>query len=153
MNDELEQRLYNKYPALFRQKDLSAQETCMCWGIAVGNGWYEIIDEACQKLQQLADESKVTIEFAQVKEKFAELRLYFEIKPIGDTLSLFDTNSICIKAQEIVSQAEEKSRHTCDFCGEPGFYCSRGWKKIRCKKHSDEDFLQLTDDEKKRWKI
>lgn len=142
MDEKLEQQLYNKYPKLFRQKDLSGQETCMCWGIAVGNGWYTIIEEACRKLQQLADESKVIIEFSQVKEKFAELRLYLEVKPINDSQPLFKIDSIFKKAQEIVSQAEKLSLLTCEVCGEPGVFRPGGWVKIRCDKHFKEDSLE-----------
>lgn len=135
MDENLEQQLYSKYPKLFRQKDLSMQETCMCWGIAVGNGWYTIIEEACRKLQQLANESKVIIEFSQVKEKFAELRLYLEVKPINDSQPLFEIDSIFKKAQEIVSQAEKLSLLTCEVCGEPGIFYPGGWAKVRCDKH------------------
>jgi hypothetical protein len=138
MDEKLEQQLYNKYPTLFRQKDLSAQETCMCWGITVGNGWYTIVEEACQKLQQLADESKVIIEFSQVKEKFAELRLYFEVKPINDLPPLFEIESIFEKAREIASQAERLSLLTCEICGEPGVFHPGGWVKVRCKKCLDK---------------
>lgn len=33
MNIELQEKLFEKYPKIFRQKDLSMNETCMCWGI------------------------------------------------------------------------------------------------------------------------
>ena len=37
-------KLYEKYPKIFGEKDLPASQTCMCWGISVGDGWYWLID-------------------------------------------------------------------------------------------------------------
>lgn len=51
MKQELQQKLFDKYPKLFRQKDLSMNETCMCWGIETGDGWYSLIDSLCSHLQ------------------------------------------------------------------------------------------------------
>ena len=33
MKKELQDKLYNDFPKIFKQKDLSMKETCMCWGI------------------------------------------------------------------------------------------------------------------------
>jgi hypothetical protein len=52
MDRELQQKLFDKYPKIFRQKDLSMQETAMCWGIACGNGWYDLIDALCEEIQR-----------------------------------------------------------------------------------------------------
>jgi phosphoribosyl-dephospho-CoA transferase len=157
MKDEMEKQLYDKYPMLFRQKDLSAQETCMCWGISCGQGWYKIIDEACEKLTTLAKEENVVIEFAQVKEKFAGLRLYLEIiqdgkqdrevvidfmSPSGEVNTLMKSpkETIWQKAHEITRKAEELSYQTCDICGEPGEPRQGGWIVTRCDKHVDKKF-------------
>jgi hypothetical protein len=58
VKQELQEKLYNKYPKLFYQKDLPMQQTCMCWGIECGNGWYTIIDNACRLLQHHVDNSR-----------------------------------------------------------------------------------------------
>lgn len=55
MKEELQKKLYEQYPAIFRQKDLSPQETAMCWGISCGDGWYNILDTLCFHLQALVD--------------------------------------------------------------------------------------------------
>jgi hypothetical protein len=55
MNQDLQNKLYNKYPKIFAQKDLSARETAMCWGISCGDGWFNILDVLCQRLQSLVD--------------------------------------------------------------------------------------------------
>lgn len=55
MNKELQNKLYEKYPKIFGQKDLPMTQTAMCWGISCGDGWYNIIDTLCGHLQYLVD--------------------------------------------------------------------------------------------------
>ena len=62
MNQELTNKLYEKYPKIFRQKDLSMQETLMCWGFECGDGWYNIIDTLCHLIQQRIDQPHKDIE-------------------------------------------------------------------------------------------
>ena len=78
MKQELQNELFERYPKIFRQKDLSAQQTCMCWGIACGDGWYNLIDTLCHNIQWYAQYSNKTIEAVQVKSKFGGLRFYVE---------------------------------------------------------------------------
>jgi hypothetical protein len=148
---EWQQALYDKYPKLFRQKDLPASETCMCWGIACGEGWKYIIDEACQKLQKLADDNGVTIEFAQVKEKFAELRLYTEIiYPDGHKLHTTvidiagvgsfikeEREKIWHEMHKITGEAGQKSLQTCEVCGKSGAPRQGGWVSTLCDEHAN----------------
>lgn len=135
--------LYNKYPKLFAQKDLSEQETCMCWGICCGKGWYGIIDEACQKIEDVQKEYPLfQIEFTQVKEKFGGLRLNFEIKTIGiDYIGTKDYLKIefCDRINDIISDAKTKSYVTCDVCGKPGKEAGRNWIVTRCEEHTPKD--------------
>ena len=78
MNLKLESKLFSKYPKIFRQKDLSMQQTCMCWGVSTGDGWYKIIDMLCSFLQFDIDNNNYPqIEATQVKEKFGTLRFYY----------------------------------------------------------------------------
>ena len=77
MKKELQDKLFEKYPKIFRQKDLSKQETCMCWGFQCGDGWYELIDALCNCIQSRIDyKGGQQIEAVQVKTKFGGLRFY-----------------------------------------------------------------------------
>ena len=150
------QELYDKFPKLFRQQDLSMQETCMCWGIACGDGWFDIINEACEKLTALANEYNATIEFGQVKEKFGGLRLYIDItyegnnekqividviSPTGEVTTLTKTPKEVVwqKAHEITSHAEELSYKTCEVCGKPGVTRNGSWISTLCDEHAKKD--------------
>lgn len=53
MNPKLEAQLVSKYPILYSQRDLSMQETCMCWGFECGDGWFKLIDELSAGLEDV----------------------------------------------------------------------------------------------------
>jgi len=55
MSPELEKQLIEKYPILFRDVNKSPKETCMCWGIEAGSGWYDIIDNLCGYITHLQE--------------------------------------------------------------------------------------------------
>jgi len=79
MDRKLQNLLFEKYPKIFRQKDLTPQETCMCWGISCGDGWFDIIDKLCYQIQSYVDDTGVSqVEAAQVKSKWGGLRFYID---------------------------------------------------------------------------
>jgi hypothetical protein len=50
MRQELQQKLFDKYPKIFSDRAKPMTETCMCWGLEVGDGWYDLIDVLCEAL-------------------------------------------------------------------------------------------------------
>lgn len=119
MRDDLEKKLYEKYPKIFRQKDLPMSDTCMCWGVCVGEGWFNIIDTLCMNMQNHISRKKCTqVEAVQVKEKFGGLRFYYSG---GDEY---------IKGA--VDMAEALSYCTCEKCGGFGTQNKTGWIKTLC---------------------
>jgi len=126
MKIELQNQLFAKYPKIFRQKDESMQVTCMCWGIDTGDGWYDLLDELCGKLQKYIDEKGIPqVEAVQVKEKFGTLRFYTG----GVHKDHFDA------VHDMIGEAEEKSGEVCDVCGKPGETSGHGWISTRCEEH------------------
>jgi len=82
MDKELEKKLFENFPKIFRQKDLPSSETCMCWGCACDDGWYEIINDACKVMNDMSEWNPhmyPRIEMAQVKEKYGTLVMYYDI--------------------------------------------------------------------------
>ena len=55
MESELEKKLFDKHLKIFGQKDLPMSQTCMCWGIDCGDGWYWIMDMLCGTIQSYCD--------------------------------------------------------------------------------------------------
>ncbi|MDP2683473.1 MAG: hypothetical protein Q8P20_00295 [bacterium] len=107
MDLELQQKLYNAYPKIFVQKDLDMTLSCMCFGICCGDGWYNIINNACLLIQQrlISRQHVKQVEAVQVKEKYGSLRFYYDG---GDDY-----------INGVVAMAEELSIFTCERCGGP----------------------------------
>lgn len=117
MNIKLQNKLFKKYPKLFRQRKLSMQETCMCWGIDCGDGWYWLIDNLCNYISKV-DEA---VEATQVKEKYGTLRFYI------------DGGSDKIEAA--ISFAEFLSGKICETCGSTDAKLrGKSWLSTKCDK-------------------
>jgi hypothetical protein len=115
MKTELEQKLIKKYPKLFNGINKSPIETCMCFGIETGDGWFDLLDNCCSELSTI----DADIELVQVKEKFGGLRIYLNNYPEG--------------ALEITNKYEEESYKTCELCGsKEGVKSTYGWIMVRC---------------------
>jgi len=55
MQESLDKYLCEKFPKVFRDRHASMETTAMCWGLAVGDGWYTIIGNACSIIQNHID--------------------------------------------------------------------------------------------------
>jgi hypothetical protein len=126
MKPELQNKLFESYPSIFRQKDLPMSQTCMCWGIDTGDGWYNILDTLCNQIQnhlehnlrEDQDPTAVNVEATQVKEKFGGLRFYYDG---GDKF-----------IEGLVWMAEAISSRTCEGCGSSGTQNNTGWIHTLC---------------------
>jgi len=137
MNTKLEKKLFNKYPKLFRQKDLPVDRTAMCWGLQCDDGWYDLIDKVCEYLQDMINWNNwPQIEFNTVKEKFGGLRIYWDMKCKGEKefnedkklkkkySSYTEYRNHCYNIYEFIdgaiSLAEHLSYSICELCGKEG---------------------------------
>ena len=124
MNAELENKLYEKYPTLFADKDRSPRESCMAFGLECGDGWYAILEELCARIANREQNLKLNkreytpVKFDQIKEKFGGLRVYYSG---GDDY-----------IAGAVALAEDMSYRTCERCGHPGEPSKTGWIMTLC---------------------
>ena len=143
MDIELQNKLYEKYPQFFVNKDKTPMESPMCFGIEVQNGWYQILSNVCWMIRQHEDNKRwrkkyleendpeklaaepeyFPVKFDQVKEKYGGLRLYFSG---GDDY-----------VEGLVSMAEAISYYVCEICGNKGEANKGGWVSVRCEAHRD----------------
>ena len=79
------QEILEKYPSLYREKDLPMDESCMHWGLDVPEDWLPVIDKLSYILTNpyrvgLGGGRIIKPKFIakQVKIKFGELRFYYE---------------------------------------------------------------------------
>jgi len=125
MKQELQDKLFEKYPKIFRQKNLTPNETLMCFGIETGDGWFSLLDCLCQSIQldldQPRSEETRQVEAVQVKEKFGGLRFYY--------------TGGHDRIRGMVDLAESLSYKICDVCGGPGETSQTGWARTRCSDH------------------
>lgn len=70
MSPELDTKLCETYPEIFRDRHGSKQATAMCWGFSCGDGWYWLIDHLCSTLMYDVRSERRTIK--EIQEKLAE---------------------------------------------------------------------------------
>lgn len=95
-------------------------------GFAVGPGWWNIIQLLCFNIQTYLDNNTDVpqVTATQVKEKFGELRFYYDG---GDK-----------QIQQMVFDAEDLSVKTCEMCGNSGTRRTGFWIKTLCDAHHEE---------------
>lgn len=132
MKKELQEKLFNEFPEIYRGSKLSPREHCLGRGVETEDGWFPIIYAASEAinshLKKLKQAGKpLDFEFAQIKEKFATLRIYDNG---GDEF-----------IDGVIATAENLSAIICEVCGASGSRCvnSRGsWIKTLCESHAKE---------------
>lgn len=125
MSPELDKKLVEKHPKIFKDRHADMKSTCMCWGLECGDGWYNIIDKMCGLIAWDVEHNKMPEVVAiQLKEKFASMRFYYQG---GDE-----------RTHGIVDMAEQMSSITCEVCGLPGKHVDLGWHFTLCEKHTEE---------------
>ena len=120
MKEELDKKLVEKYPKLYKDRWGNPRHTAMCWGFP-GDGWYDLLDRLSAKIEPLGAVA------TQVKEKFGELRFYYYI---GASNTINGVNQDAV--DDAIGEAEEESKRTCEACGEPGKMRGGFWLKCLC---------------------
>jgi hypothetical protein len=108
MRQKLQELLFNRFPDLYREKDLPMTETAMCWGFDVGDGWWSLIAALSATLVEIDPD----IRARQVKEKFGSLRFY--------------TSGSSAAALAAISVAEALSARTSEATGRRGTVINDG---------------------------
>jgi hypothetical protein len=132
MRKDLNEKLIEKYPVLFRDHTKSPMQSLMCFGCEVGDGWFTILDELFAEWTNIMKEQNFTIILTQVKEKFGTLRVYYHATPNYETNN-DDKAAVYDRIEELLRLAEEKSAVTCESCGKPGKLNNNGWIKCSCE--------------------
>lgn len=128
--DEYDTYMCKKYPLIFMDRNKDMSQTCMCWGFDIGPGWREMLDKTCENINFIMEQSHIIIIADQVKSKFAGLRFYYHVvndphyKEFNPKWNdIFDL---------IINEAESRSYHTCEDCGDWGQIRKTGWDYTLC---------------------
>lgn len=127
MREELSVILRERYPLIFVQPGVVDTSEAMptvfsLWGFECGDGWFDLIDVLCARLQLATKYGAPQVVVAQVKEKFGTLR--------------FNAAGADERQRGMIELAEVMSGRLCEICGNPGVTSSTGWMQTRCPIHA-----------------
>lgn len=102
MSPELDKKLCDKYPKIFKNRHASMQTTAMCWGFECGDGWYNIINKLCSNIQVHIDWKR--------KQRALALRFNRALKRAiaGDKSALVNYYSINGKVDQFTTKNVER---------------------------------------------
>lgn len=126
MKQELEKQLQDKFPKQFRDLYGNKAETCMSWGLTCGEGWFQIIEQACARIQEVLDKHPdMDFKWLQIKEKYGQLTL-----DGGFTNEEGNPNEV----YDIIRETQEDSITVCEICGtREGEITTKGiWIRTLC---------------------
>ena len=158
MRKELDEKLCEKYPLIFRDRHADPSKTCMYWGIAVGDGWYNIVEALCANIQNRIDNRLDSIKWTEkwnrnVNDPDYEWTAFVERaeRPVPEPIA----QVVAIQVKEkfgglrfyysggddyidgVVAMAESMSYRTCEVCGAPGTSTEGGWIRTLCEEHKN----------------
>lgn len=126
MRKELDEKLCKSYPDIFVDWRKDKKTTCLVWGFACGDGWYDLIERLCAVIQNHHENCPDVPQTVavQVKEKFGGLRFYVDG---GDEY-----------IHGAIAAAETMSFRICEECGKPGDRVGGGgWIRTVCDEHKE----------------
>lgn len=161
MRKELDQQLCAKYPLIFRDRHEDPSKTCMYWGIAIGDGWYNILDALCANIQshinnrlyqiKRAEKFNKELEVAQ-SEGFDNWDEWKSREPREIPEPIEQVVAIQVKEKfgglrfyycggdeyirGLENMAESMSYRTCEKCGAPGKPTKDVWIRTLCDEHA-----------------
>ena len=167
MRDELEIKLVEKYPEIFRDYHGDIQQSAMPWGFSHGDGWYHIIDDLWatitaqlryakarkQEIENiLAEEDKsewndwkkgyYTQERLdeinkEIEEELNKTPIAMQVKEKFGTLRFYTHGGDDV-TRGMERMAESMSAVICEECGNKGKWRTGGWYRTLCDDHAKE---------------
>jgi hypothetical protein len=119
--DEYKQAIYDKFDFVKKSLDGSMLPFAMFY-LEIGDGWLPLVYDLFCKIENELEanpELRENFRISQLKEKFAGLRCY--------------TYGASEKINDLISEAEDLSFHTCEQCSKPGSIRPTGWVVTLCK--------------------
>lgn len=160
MTPELEATLVKRYPEIFKEAGGDPAQTCMAFGLEVGDGWYDLIDTLCsqlvgrlrqeqRKLDYLVenegkdvyggvvDRNKINEQILKVEKEMERVPVAAQVKEKFGGLRFY-TNNSTPEQDSVISLAEAMSERICEHCGDKGMQYPIGWVRTLCSEHADK---------------
>lgn len=104
MIQHLQDKIFDRYPAIFAENNLPRDESAMCRGLECDDGWFTLIETLCRVLQAETDHGEAPqVVATQIKEKFGRLR--FRVRNASE------------RQRAMIEFAEAMSESICETCG------------------------------------
>jgi hypothetical protein len=129
MDKRLSKKLRADFPELFRVTKGNEMKSFPVFGFQCDSGWFPLLYEACNELNNIRERPGRRIRIDQIKEKFGTLRFYI--------------SGGVDEADEIIAVAQKRSAKTCEVCGRPATLCTVGWYRTQCDDHSNGKTIDL----------
>jgi hypothetical protein len=162
MREELDRKLCEKYPGIFRDRHGDKRVTAMCWGFSCGDGWYTIIDCLCSCIQNRVRNWRDHIKYEKTRKQVPEGPSSQKWKEVRDNMALteeeveqtaivasqvkekygglrFYTHTTSDEIEGMIRMAEKMSLRTCEECGtteDIGY--TQVWVRTLCKPCADK---------------
>lgn len=161
MRKELDTKLVETYPDLYKNRHGDMRETLMCWGFDCRDGWYQIIDTLSYALTRSHLNAKKDLEdwtknlgkemwpgrvgtqedIDKAQNKFDETPcpIAVQVKEKYGTLRFY-VDGATDAQYNYIDFAEILSGKTCEVCGKPGQTYYMGWNQTLCDEHANEEY-------------
>ena len=172
MKKEYDEYLCRTYPKLYAQRHMSMQQTCMCWGFDVGDGWFNILNGLSMAIQShIAHNTRERWRARKEIRKYAAMipeeqaKHQWMDKEMPDRVWQVTVTQVKEKfgslrfyynggddaIHNFVQMAECMTYVTCEQCGAPGTMSGGGWMSVKCQACGGDDFFnpgpEITEDD------
>ena len=117
---ETEKSLLKDFPTFMKSPRSKEATPLTQRGIEINAGWLQVLVDLIHELQKIESRHSVIIALTQIKQKFGELRVYFQyhyadptrVYPDGE-----DVNPVTSEILTAIDIAMERARTICELCG------------------------------------
>jgi len=110
MDRHLEDKLYEKFSHLYRERKLPLESSKMGWGFGCEGGWFKIIYEMSKNIEKISSHGEFAPAVTEIS-KHEDGTLYVEIRNLTPPVA------------DIIATSRERSRLTCELCSYSPAFC------------------------------
>ena len=113
MDSQKTNRLYERFPHLYRERTAPLESSKMAWGFQCDDGWHKIIYDMSQKIKKISGDGEHTPAITEISRN-EDGTLYVSVRNLTPPIA------------DIVATAVEHSRLTCERCGYSPAFLRKG---------------------------
>jgi hypothetical protein len=138
---QLDEHMFANHPMLFRTTSLGCgginnYQRLRGLGTEAPAGWYNIIDEGCDKIEDAIKGTNIKPVWLCLKQKFGTMRPWLAYEEGAPR----PTGEVAGAINEALRWMEAESSRTCEICGKPGTLDeSQAWICTLCPEHTKEN--------------